>query len=284
MSREPGETALALCALEKSFPVGLLRRRRAVLRGVDLELGRGERLGLVGPNGSGKSTLLRLISGVEPASGGEVRVFGTSPHELSARRRTGFLPEASPFPPELRARTVLELVASLNGVPAAERGGRIDTMLDRVGLGADAGRRLESFSLGMLRRFGLAQAFLHEPDLLLLDEPTAGLDAPGNVVLDELLGEAHARGATLVIASHQLADILDHCDRLVILIAGRIAAAGTPRELLADGKRLRLEIEGLTGPELDRIEGEIEEAGGRVISRGPARGTLIELYREGEAK
>jgi ABC-type multidrug transport system ATPase subunit len=157
-------------------------------------------------------------------------------------------------------------------------------MLARVGLGADAGRRLESFSLGMLRRFGLAQAFLHEPDLLLLDEPTAGLDAPGSVVLEELLSEAHARGATLVIASHQLADILDHCDRLVILIAGRIAAAGTPRELLADGKRLRLEIEGLTGPELERIEGEIEKSGGRVISRGPARGTLIELYREGEAK
>jgi ABC-type multidrug transport system ATPase subunit len=231
--------ALRITNLRHAFPVGLGLRRQPVLHGIDLTLETGASLGLVGPNGSGKSTLLRVIAGIERPSSGDVHVLGATPASADVRRRIGFLPEDSPFPPELRALSALELLGSLRHVPRERARARGAELLERVGL-ADAARKpLSRFSRGMLRRFGLAQAVLHEPDLLLLDEPTAGLDATGFDALAELLAEARARGASTIVASHMAADLLESA-RLVVLMNGRVAATGAPNELLGDGGLLAL--------------------------------------------
>ncbi len=234
------EPALDLRGVRKSYPLLLGLRRREVLCGVDLDLAQGETLGLAGPNGSGKSTLLRILSGVDRASSGEVRVLGGSPQDGAVRRRTGYLPEESPFPPELSARSALDLMGSLSGMRRADRRPEGDRLLDLVGLREEARHRLGRFSRGMLRRFGLAQAALSRPDLLLLDEPTAGLDAQGFEVLAAILAETRARGASVVIASHLIGDLREHCDELAVILSGRIAVRGVPGELLAGRSLLDL--------------------------------------------
>lgn len=275
--------AVEIHALSKEFPVrnrlGLRSGTRRVLDGLDLVLEPGARLGLTGPNGSGKSTLLRILAGVEPPGSGTVQVFGGSLADPAIRRRLGFLPESSPFPAELSAREALELFASLHDLPRAERRARVAQSLERVGLGERAGGPLGRFSKGMLRRFGLAQAFLAEPDLILLDEPTAGLDAEGHVVLAELLEEAKTRGATLILASHQAGDLSRHTERLIVLVDGRVAVDGAPESGWGSEPRVRLELEGLASEDLEALEREVERRGGRVLDRGPATADLLELYR-----
>ena len=223
--------------------------RRAVLRGVDLAMARGETLALVGTNGSGKSTLLRIAAGLGradagPASPGRigrgtaasVRVLGRSPEEAEVRRRIGYVPEDSPFPPEVRALEVLVLLGTLRELGAREARARGLELLEQVGLYAERRTRLGRFSRGMSRRFALAQAELHRPELLLLDEPTAGLDAPGLEVFEGLLASARARGAAILFASHLATDVTRNADRLAVLHEGRIAASGPPGQLLgADG-------------------------------------------------
>jgi len=229
--------ALRLRGVERSFPVRLGLARREVLRGVDLDLDRGRSLGIAGPNGSGKTTLLRILAGVDRATRGDVAVLGGRPSDAGVRARIGYLPEESPFPPELTPRSALDLLGALNGMPRVARRKEGERLIELVGLASDAGRRLGRFSRGMLRRFGLAQAALGAPDLLLLDEPTAGLDAQGFEVLARLLAEARARNAAIVIASHLIGDIREHCDDLAVVLGGRIATRGAPATLL-EGRTL----------------------------------------------
>jgi ABC-2 type transport system ATP-binding protein len=217
--------ALELRGLVKGYRSGLFAPRRTVLDGVELALAPGESRGLIGPNGSGKSTLLRLAAGLERPTAGSVLVFGRPPLERATQARIGYLPDGFPFPPELSPRAVLELLGAFHGLPRRERGRTAERWLERVGLAGEARRALRHFSLGMRRRFGLAQAFLHGPDLLLLDEPTAGLDAQGYQVLDELTGEARARGAALLVATHVPSDLQDTCERCSVLFSGRIVSA-----------------------------------------------------------
>jgi len=220
--------------LSKTIVLGLGLQRRTILSSIDLKLEHGARLGLIGPNGSGKSTLLEIIAGVERASKGSVEVFGGNPARGSIRSRVGFLPEESPFPAELTARTALELLGSLQGLDRKTRRARAEAMLVRVGLGAESRTHLGRFSRGMLRRFGLAQAFQHEPNLLLLDEPTAGLDATGFVVFESLLEEATARGSAVILASHRIEDVLTPKSSLAVLVDGHLIAQGSPQEVLGD--------------------------------------------------
>jgi ABC-2 type transport system ATP-binding protein len=232
--------ALSIRDLHAGYPTHLGLRRSAVLRGLSLELGRGVVLGLAGPNGSGKSTLLRVIAGVERASSGELSVLGGSVEDPALRRRIGYLPEDSPFPPELSARATLELLGAIARLPRELVRRESARLLALVGLERVAGKRLGSFSRGMLRRFGLAQAWLHAPELLLLDEPTAGLDAQGFEVLAALLAEARARGASVVIASHLPGDFSDHASEMAVILEGRIALRGPVRELLERRSLLEL--------------------------------------------
>jgi Cu-processing system ATP-binding protein len=202
------------------------------LRDVTLTVAQGEMFGLIGPNGAGKSTLFKLMLGLIRPSSGEIRVHGTpiGGHDFrQVRRRIGYLPESFVTYDNLSGMEVLHLFADLKRVPRAA----CAEALARVGLTAAAGRRVHTYSKGMRQRLGFAQILLGSPDLIFLDEPTNGLDPEGIHDFYAILREVQARGATIVITSHILAEIQERVDRLVILQSGQIAAQGTLSELRA---------------------------------------------------
>jgi len=202
------------------------------LDGVSLSVGKGEMFGLIGHNGAGKSTLFKLMLGLIPASGGEVRVHGahTGGKEFrDVRRRIGYLPENFVTYDNLTGLEVLRLFADLKRVPRRE----CEALLERVGLGEAADRRVRGYSKGMRQRLGFAQVLLGNPDLIFLDEPTNGLDAEGIHDFYRILRDVQSQGATIVITSHILAEIQERVDRLVILTSGRVAAQGTIAQLRA---------------------------------------------------
>jgi len=202
------------------------------IRGITLAVAKGEMFGLIGLNGAGKSTLFRLMLGLIPATSGEIRIHGTltSGRDFrQVRRRIGYLPESFVTYDNLTGSEVLRLFADLKKVP---RSGCTEA-LSRVGLTAAAARRVGTYSKGMLQRLGFAQVLLGNPDLIFLDEPTNGLDPEGIHDFYTILHEVQARGATIIITSHILAEIQERVDRLVILNSGQIAAHGTLAELRA---------------------------------------------------
>jgi ABC-2 type transport system ATP-binding protein len=271
--------AFELRGLRQAFRAGLGLRRREVLHGIDLALPRGATLGLVGPNGSGKSTLLRCLAGIDRPRAGELEVLGARALDSAVRARIGYLPEDSPFPPELSALAAMVLLGTLQRMPrrrAKERGAEL---LARVGLAEHARRPLRSYSRGMKRRFGRAQAWLHEPELILLDEPTAGLDAPGFVVLEELLAGARARGASVVLSSHLFSDLTRHCDELAVLIDGRIVERGRPAERFGGPGRWTIELEGLDEARIEELAAWVADHGGTLRESSPSGRTLLDLYR-----
>lgn len=275
-----GAVAIEARGIVQAFRVGLWMRLAPVLREVDVDLPAGARLGLIGPNGSGKSTLLRILAGVDEPRGGSLCVLGGRPSDRRVRTLIGYLPEDSPFPADMGAFEALDFLGRLRGVDRRSAQARARELLDEVELGAHAKTRLSRFSRGMLRRFGLAQALVHRPKLLLLDEPTAGLDARGFLVFDALLDRAHREGTSLVIASHVVGDLQTHCDRWLVLHGGRVALRGSPAELLArHGGALQMEVDGLNADGLAQVESAIAAAGGRVLARAPAPSALREIYR-----
>ncbi len=272
--------AVRATELTKHFSIRLGLGRKTVLRALDFEWKRGASYGLVGPNGSGKSTLQRILAGAERPSSGELQVLGGSLGSSQVRARIGFVPEDSPFPGELTPTAVLDLVGSLQGMDrrsVLERSGRL---LELVGLAEHAKKPLRSYSRGMLRRFALAQAWLHEPDLILLDEPTAGLDGQGFEVLAELLEEARERGTTIVFASHLMTDLVEHCTEVFVLLQGRFAAKGSPSELFAREGCWRIDAAQLDEAQALAIGEWIRENGGEVERITPGGKSLFDLYRE----
>ena len=271
--------AARLQAISKHYSYRFGLNRKEVLCGIDLEVTAGKAMGLVGPNGSGKSTLQKILAGLERQSSGELTVLGGTLSEGAVRARIGYVPEDAPFPGELSARAVLDLVGSLQGIPASQIRTRGDELLERVGLSEHSAKNLRRYSRGMLRRFSLAQAWLHQPDLILLDEPTAGLDAEGFDVLQDLLEEARGRGATIVFSSHLISDLEDHCDDLVVLADGRVAATGSPAELLSRPACWRLELHSMNETTVMGLREWVESQGGVVDSLNPSGRSLFELYR-----
>ena len=273
--------ALSASGLTRVFRVGLRRRRHPALCGVDLAVRPGQTFGLVGPNGSGKSTLLRIAAGVDRPTSGEVSIFGEPADGEVARRCVQFLPDTAPFPGELCALDTLRLIASVRRMTRHEVKAQTEAMLDRVGLGRSDGAKLRTplrgFSRGMHRRFGLAQAFLGTPRLILLDEPTAGLDAPGFPVLSSLIEEAQARGATIVIASHVATDFAEHCDELALLVGGAIRRVAPPDELLGRDDAITIEVR---EPEVARARAALAGVDENAISIRRASRSLVDLYEE----
>ncbi len=200
-----------------------------------LRLAPGQVLGLLGPNGSGKSTTLKALAGLISPTEGECRVFGEIAGSDAARALVGYLPESPQFPPHLTGREFLEYCAGLSSLDAVATARRVGEVLRWSGLDGASGQRLGGYSKGMTQRLGLAQAVLHEPSLVLLDEPASGLDPAGRQALNSLIRDLAARGRTVVFSSHLLAQAEELCDRLAILGRGRLLAEGTPAELLGVG-------------------------------------------------
>ncbi|MEE8169404.1 MAG: ABC transporter ATP-binding protein, partial [Phycisphaerae bacterium] len=199
---------------------------------LDLEVRPGEVFGLLGPNGSGKSTTIKILLGLLYPTSGRGRVFGRPPTDTAIKARIGFMPEESYLYRFLNARETLDYYGRLFNLDRTERRKRTSQLIEMVGLKKAARRPVGQYSKGMARRIGLAQALINDPDLLILDEPTTGLDPIGARQIKDVIVELKKRGKTVLLSSHLLADVEDVCDRVSILYGGRVQAMGTVRELL----------------------------------------------------
>jgi ABC-2 type transport system ATP-binding protein len=265
---------------------GLAKRYGSVeaLKGVDLDVGEGELFGLLGPNGAGKSTLVKIAVGLVRASGGTAEVAGARAGSRAARASLGYLAELFRFPGWYTADEVLELHQRLAG----SRGGAAERarLLELVALADATKRRVDGMSKGMQQRLGVAQALVGEPRILLLDEPTSALDPVGRRTVRLLLEELRARGVSVLLNSHLLSEIELVCDRVAILLAGEVVAAGTPAEL-ARPRGVELDTEegtrmvaGATREDAPRLVAEAVASGRSVYGMRVLTSTLEETYLE----
>jgi ABC-2 type transport system ATP-binding protein len=287
--------AVSVVGLSKTYTRLFGRQGSPALRGVDLRVPRGSAFGLIGPNGAGKTTFIKSILGIVRPSAGEVRLLGGSPEDPRIRARIGYLPERLHLPGSWSATAFLATVRTLKGLPADGAG--VARLLERVGLAEAAGRRIGGYSKGMRQRLGLAAALLGEPELLVLDEPTDGIDPMGRVEVRRILQEEVRRGATLFLNSHLLAETERICDRVAILADGRIVREGRLDELArastewtlrfapgADGAALAgLGFAAAGPPHTYRLEAPDAAALNAALDRARAAGALlVELRREGQ--
>jgi ABC-2 type transport system ATP-binding protein len=249
--------------LRKTFTRGLLRRRVEALRGITLSVERGEIFGFLGPNGAGKTTTIKILMGLIFASGGRAELLGAPAGDRAAKARVGYLPENPYFYDYLTARELLDMVGRLHGLDRTTRHRRSGALVERVGLAEAADRPLRSFSKGMLQRAGLAQALMGEPELVVLDEPMSGLDPVGRKEVRDLVVELRERGTTVFFCTHILADASALCDRVGILVRGKLRDVGSLAQLL-DPRLLGVDVvwqapaAALEG--LRRFEGQHREA------------------------
>ncbi len=286
--------ALETRGLAKTFAGPFGRRGPQALRGVDLEVPRGTAFGLIGLNGAGKTTFIKALLGVLRPSGGEVRVLGGSPDDPAVRRRIGYLPERLHLPSSLKPSQFLASVARLKGL--SPEPAMLQAAVARVGLAEAAPRAIGGFSKGMKQRLGLAAALLGAPELLVLDEPTDGIDPIGRMEVRQILAEERARGATLFLNSHLLSETERVCDRIGILSAGRLVREGPLDELCRASPRWTMRFAqgasaealsrlGLTpaGPGLFHCEAPDALALNGVLERARSQGALlVELSRDGQ--
>ena len=279
-----------------------LTKRYGTVTAVDdvtFRVERGEILGFLGPNGAGKTTTMRILTGYMPASEGSATVAGFDVFEqpLEAKRRTGYLPETPPLYPDMTVREYLDFVAEIKGVAPAERRARVDTAMERTRVADMRNRHCGKLSKGYRQRVGLAQALLHNPEVLILDEPTAGLD-PKQIIETRELIKGLAGDHTIILSTHILPEVSQTCQRVIIINRGRVVAMDTPANLtkrLRGAEVLYLQIDaGPTDPQpaLGRVAGvtrvsvadrhdsavgyEVESARGEDIRRELARAVVSE--------
>jgi ABC-2 type transport system ATP-binding protein len=249
----PAETVITVRGLTKVFRDFWNRPKARAVDNIDFEVRRGEVFGLLGPNGSGKSTTVKLLLGLLNPTKGHIEVFGHSPRHVQTKARIGYLPEESYLYRYLNSRETLDFFGNLFQLSKGERNNRATQLLEMVGLSKTQTRAVGEFSKGMQRRIGLAQALINDPDLVILDEPTAGLDPIGCREVKDLILALARRGKTVILSSHLLSDVEDVCDRVVILFGGKIRAAGTLKELLARPDTLRITTPILPRPTLEKV-------------------------------
>jgi ABC-2 type transport system ATP-binding protein len=257
------------------------------LQGVDLAVARGESHALLGPNGSGKTTTLRILLGLMRPTRGEARLFGRDPTEPAARVCVGFLPEQSSLHGFLRAQETLELFARLHRVPRGERKTRAGDLLARLDLAAAAKKRVRELSHGMRRRLALGVALVGRPDLLVLDEPTAGMDPLARESVLALFREHMEKGGTLLVTSHLLGDIRGIATRATLLSRGVVVRRGDLEDMLKREGLREYVVRG--GAEMDdAVAAAARAKGGEVVASGPARASIEQLfldtYRDAEER
>ncbi len=247
------EVVVSVRGLTKVFKDFWNRPKARAVDGVDFEVRKGEIFGLLGPNGSGKSTTIKLLLGLLNPTKGHIEVFGHSPRHVQTKSRIGYLPEESYLYRYLNSRETLDFFGNLFHLSKEDRNNRTEQLLEMVGLGKTQTRAVGEFSKGMQRRIGLAQALINDPDLVILDEPTAGLDPIGCREVKDLIIALARRGKTVILSSHLLSDVEDVCDRVVIYYGGKIQAAGTLKDLLAEPDTLRITTPVLSRETLEKV-------------------------------
>ena len=256
----------------KDFRPGFGLRVKRVLHGISFNVERGEIFGFVGPNGAGKTTTLKILMGLISATSGVATILGNDVGERDFRKHIGFLPENPYFYDFLTGREILHFYAKLSGVPAAGRSERVQTLLDWVGLTHAADARLRTYSKGMLQRTGIAQALVHGPDVIFLDEPMSGLDPIGRMEIRNLILRLREDGKTVFMNTHILSDVEMLCDRVAVIVHGRIRYQGRIEDFLEEGERMtEIVVLGIAPEVAQRIEeglgGELRGYGERIVIR-----------------
>lgn len=227
--------AIEILDLQKSYMVGFWRKRpKQALYPLRLTIEEGEVFGFLGPNGAGKTTTLKLLMGLVSPTGGTAKILGMDIDDPRVKAQIGFLPEQPYFYDHLTAQELLTYYAQLSGVPARERSRRVQEMLERVGLADAARTQLRKYSKGMLQRVGLAQAILHNPKLVFLDEPMSGLDPMGRREVREMIQQMRNEGKTVFFSTHILSDAEALCDRVAIVYRGELRGVGTIANLTSE--------------------------------------------------
>jgi len=264
------------------------RRKVNALKSLDIEVRKGEIFGLLGPNGSGKSTTIKLILGLLFPSSGRVLVFDKDASETQKNERIGYLPEESYLYKFLTAEETLDFYGRLFNMSGADRKRRVAELIQMVGLSGAKHRQLREYSKGMTRRVGLAQALINDPDLILLDEPTTGLDPIGTREMKDLILGLRDQGKTVLLCSHQLADVQDVCDRVAILHQGELKELGRVSDLLKVQDVTEVHASGLSDEAKNEIADVIRRHGGEVKSIDNPTATMEDLFlnivRESEAR
>jgi ABC-2 type transport system ATP-binding protein len=270
--------AIRIDNVTKVYPTPFRRRVTVALQDLNLQVAPGEVYGLLGPNGSGKSTTLKIILGLIAPSRGKVTIFGRDNSSVAIRRDIGFLPENAYFHKFLTAAETLRFHARLSGLPARNTGERIDALLATVGLTHARDARLSTYSKGMLQRIGLAQALIHDPKILVLDEPTAAVDPAGSRDIQNLIGALKSRGITILLSSHLLTQVEEVCDRIGILHRGRLLREGRLENLLGVENQTELVLQNASPQFLNELERQITSANARLIARRKSQTSLEQFY------
>jgi ABC-2 type transport system ATP-binding protein len=244
------ETVLRLEDLHKDYSTGWRKPLRTALAGLNLEVPRGSIIGLLGPNGAGKTTTLKCIMGLIRPQAGRIWLFGEEAAGAEARRHIGFLPEQPYFDLYLTPRKLLAYYGRLAGMDSSSIKTKTSYVLSLVGMGDEADLAMDKYSKGMLQRIGLAQALLAEPEFLILDEPSSGLDPLGKMQVRDLLASLRNGNTTILLSSHQLSEVEEVCDGVAIIHAGRNIASGGLDELLRSREEFEIELE--KAPPADR--------------------------------
>jgi len=272
--------AVSIQELTKDFSIGL---RGVKLRAVDhlsLSIEEGQVYGLLGPNGSGKSTAMKVILGLLEPTRGHCEIFGTDSRKVDSRRSVGFLPEAPYFYRYLSGRELVRFYGKASGMDAAALDKRVDAVIERVGLAEAARRRVGTYSKGMLQRIGIAQAIVHEPRLVVLDEPTAGVDPIGSAEIAELILQLKAEGKTILLCSHLLAQVEGICDRVAILNRGRLVLEGAVDTLLEREDSRQLTVDHLSEAGLEAVKECLSQQGATLQKLSRPRVQLDQLFLE----
>ena len=274
--------AVSVTGLTKVFKSGLTKRPFVAVRDLSLTVKPGEVYGLIGPNGSGKSTTMKVILGLLAPTQGETRIFGRDSKEVVSRSEVGFLPENPYFYKHLTGLETLHFYGRLCGLSGKALSERAVEMLKLTDLEDAASRRVGGYSKGMLQRLGLAQALIHEPRMVVLDEPTAGVDPAGSRKIRDLILGFRERGLTVLVTSHLLEQMQEVCDRVGIMAHGRMVKEGRLEDLIAVENQTEIVLENADPALLARIQDLVTASGGgaKLVHTGRPRTTLERLFLE----
>jgi len=288
IENDPSDVVIETRGLGKIYRDFWGRKKVDALKSLDIEVRRGEIFGLLGPNGSGKSTTIKLVLGLLFPTSGRAFVFGKEATEVSKNERIGYLPEESYLYKFLNAEETLDFYGRLFDMPAHVRRERTEELIQMVGLHRARRRQLKEYSKGMTRRIGLAQALINEPDLLVLDEPTTGLDPIGSREMKDLILRLRDQGKTILMCSHQLADVEDVCDRIAILHQGELKELGRVDSLLKVQDVTEIHARGLSEDAKREIAETIKRHGGELLQIDNPTTTMEDLFldivRESDAR
>ncbi len=272
--------AISIQNLTKVYPVPFRREKVTAVNNLSLDVEPGQVYGLLGPNGSGKSTTMKIVLGLVSATAGHTRIFGLDSREVRSREDVGFLPENPYFYKFLTGLETLRFFGRLCGLHGAKLRSRSQELLELVGLQDAAHRRLGGYSKGMLQRIGMAQALIQEPRLLVLDEPTAGVDPAGSREIRDLILGFKARGITVLLCSHLLEQVQEICDRIGILHQGVLVREGRLEDLISIENQTELILENAPPELLAEIQSRIADSGAKLVEHRKPRTTLERYFLE----